>query len=182
MDSDIGERVKQKLIMYKLDDYDLLDERNKERLIRIEKYISSNIDKIDSLIKEIKELRLNKVNIANKNEIGISRKTIYNNDVINKYIDFELLYQPDVFNEIKIQNLKHQYDLINEEYNKLLINIIETKLLEYQLEQYKKEIKALVKSNETKSIIIKEKDQKIAELKNRLSIYNNISSINNKSL
>ena len=154
MDIDIVYEIKEKLKKYSVADYEKLNDKEKERLYRIQKFIHENNLKYNKLQNEIKQLKLTKVQIANSNEIGLSRKTLYNDKVVQKFIEVSIQAQDYNIKNDKLYDLQNKYNDLKEQYTKIVSNLIETNLLYEKIDKYKEAIGALTKQNENlKSII-----------------------------
>ncbi|NFQ58451.1 hypothetical protein FDF91_17110, partial [Clostridium botulinum] len=125
MEERILEIIEKKLKKYFNKSYKELDEKEKERIYKIEFFIQDNNKKCSELLEKIKELKLTKVSIANSEEIGISRKTLYNDKVIQKYIEESIKEQDDYINNNKLNDLQAKYNELKEQYTKIINNIIE---------------------------------------------------------
>lgn len=154
MDIDIVYEIKEKLKKYSVADYEKLNDKEKERLYRIQKFIHENNLKYNKLQNEIKQLKLTKVQIANSKEIGLSRKTLYNDKVVQKFIEVSIQAQDYNIKNDKLYDLQNKYNDLKEQYTKIVSNLIETNLLYEKIDKYKEAIGALTKQNENlKSII-----------------------------
>ena len=67
----IVDEIKEKLKKYSIADYDELNDKEKERLYKIQEFIHKNTVRYEQLQDELKNLRLTKVQIANAKEIGL---------------------------------------------------------------------------------------------------------------
>ena len=131
-----------------------MNDKEKERLYRIQKFIHENNLKYNKLQNEIKQLKLTKVQIANSKEIGLSRKTLYNDKVVQKFIEVSIQAQDYNIKNDKLYDLQNKYNDLKEQYTKIVSNLIETNLLYEKIDKYKEAIGALTKQNENlKSII-----------------------------
>ena len=152
----IVDEIKEKLKKYSIADYDELYDKEKERLYKIQEFIHKNTVKYEQLQYEIKNLRLTKVQIANAKEIGLSRKTLYNDKVVQKFIEASIQGQDYNIKNEKLYDLQNKYNELKEQYTKIISNLIETNLLYEKIDRYEETISALTKQNENlKSIIYK---------------------------
>ena len=150
----IVDEIKEKLKKYSIADYDELNNKEKERLYKIQEFIHKNTVKYEQLQDEIKNLRLTKVQIANAKEIGLSRKTLYNDKVVQKFIEVSIQGQNYNIKNEKLYDLQNKYNELKEQYTKIISNLIETNLLYEKIDRYEETISALTKQNENlKSII-----------------------------
>ena len=150
----IVDEIKEKLKKYSIADYDELNNKEKERLYKIQEFIHKNTVKYEQLQDEIKNLRLTKVQIANAKEIGLSRKTLYNDKVVQKFIEASIQGQDYNIKNEKLYDLQNKYNELKEQYTKIISNLIETNLLYEKIDRYEETISALTKQNENlKSII-----------------------------
>ena len=145
----IVDEIKEKLKKYSIADY-----KEKERLYKIQEFIHKNTVRYEQLQDELKNLRLTKVQIANAKEIGLSRKTLYNDKVVQKFIEVSIQGQNYNIKNEKLYDLQNKYNELKEQYTKIISNLIETNLLYEKIDRYEETISALTKQNENlKSII-----------------------------
>lgn len=150
----IVDEIKEKLKKYSIADYDELNDKEKERLYKIQEFIHKNKVRYEQLQNEIKNLRLTKVQIANAKEIGLSRKTLYNDKVVQKFIEVSIQGQNYNIKNDKLYDLQNKYNELKEQYTKIISNLIETNLLYEKIDRYEETISALTEQNENlKSII-----------------------------
>lgn len=150
----IVDEIKEKLKKYSIADYDELNNKEKERLYKIQEFIHKNTVRYEQLQDELKNLRLTKVQIANAKEIGLSRKTLYNDKVVQKFIEVSIKGQNYNIKNEKLYDLQNKYNELKEQYTKIISNLIETNLLYEKIDRYEETISALTKQNENlKSII-----------------------------
>ena len=150
----IVDEIKEKLKKYSIADYDELNDKEKERLYKIQEFIHKNTVRYEQLQDELKNLRLTKVQIANAKEIGLSRKTLYNDKVVQKFIEVSIQGQNYNIKNEKLYDLQNKYNELKEQYTKTISNLIETNLLYEKIDRYEETISALTKQNENlKSII-----------------------------
>nr|WP_302660515.1 hypothetical protein [uncultured Clostridium sp.] len=150
----IVDEIKEKLKKYSIADYDELNNKEKERLYKIQEFIHKNTVRYEQLQDELKNLRLTKVQIANAKEIGLSRKTLYNDKVVQKFIEVSIQGQNYNIKNEKLYDLQNKYNELKEQYTKIISNLIETNLLYEKIDRYEETISALTKQNENlKSII-----------------------------
>lgn len=128
----VEESIIEKLNKYLKMNYEELSDKEKERLYKIELFIQDNNKRCNELISELKQLKLTKVSISNTKEIGLSRKTLYNDKVIQKYIEKSIIEQKDYINNDKLSDLQNKYDELKEQYKKIINNIIEVNVLNYK--------------------------------------------------
>lgn len=151
---DIVDEIKEKLKKYSIADYDELNDKEKERLYKIQEFIHKNTVRYEKLQDEVKHLKLTKVQIANAKEIGLSRKTLYNDKVVQKFIEVSIQGQDYNIKNEKLYDLQNKYNELKEQYTKIISNLIETNLLYEKIDRYEETIAALTRQNENlKSII-----------------------------
>ena len=144
----VEESIIEKLNKYLKMNYEELSDKEKERLYKIELFIQDNNKRCNELISELKQLKLTKVSISNTKEIGLSRKTLYNDKVIQKYIEKSIIEQKDYINNDKLSDLQNKYDELKEQYKKIINNIIEVNVLNEKIEEYEERISSLTEQNE----------------------------------
>lgn len=165
MEERILEIIEKKLNKYFNKSYEELEEKQKDRIYNIEFFIQENNKKCCELLEKIKELKLTKVSIANSEEIGISRKTLYNDKVIQKYIEESIKEQNDYINNNKLNDLQNKYNELKEQYNKIINNIIEVNVLKIKIEECEQKISSLTQNNEELRKIIFEEKNKTSKIR-----------------
>lgn len=158
--------IKEKLEKYSIADFEKLNDKEKERLYKIESFIQTNNKEYDELIERIKHLKLTKVSISNSKEIGLSRKTLYNDKVIQKYIE-ESINEQNIYmnNNYKNNDLQNKYNELKEQYIKVIKNIIEINVLNERISEYEEMISSLSKQNEElRKIIFENNTNKIRSI------------------
>lgn len=120
-----------------------ISEKTLQRLISFEEY-TSNIEKlnIDS-IEKIKNRKMTKVSISNSPELNISRKTLYNDKTLLKYVELKLEKQVDYFNEKRIKKLQEQYHDLKLQYDKITDHLLDTSILQADILQHKERVEEL---------------------------------------
>lgn len=120
-----------------------ISEKTLQRLINFEEY-ASNVEKLNTdSIEEIKKRKMTKVSISNSPELKISRKTLYNDKILLKYVESKLEMQVDYFNETRIKTLQDQYNDLKLQYDKITDHLLDTSILQAEILQYKEKIEEL---------------------------------------
>lgn len=148
MEGEILNIIEGKLESNNLPKFETLSEKQKERINKLELFINENKKKCTSLIGEMKCLRLTKVNIANSNKVGLSRKTLYNDKILLRYIEISISEQDDYFNENKLTKLQKDFNNLKNQYDKLLENIIDNNSVKYKIKKCEEELMQLNIENE----------------------------------
>lgn len=156
--------------------FEELDSKTQKRLIETETLIENSATEIEDLINKIRKLKLSKTFVANSDSTNFTRKTIYNDGLLEKYIEKCIQDENDYFNETKLERLYEEINVLKEQYDKILDNIIYTNVLRLEVEKYKKEILRLIEEKEKLKSINNEKEIIIRNLKN-IMIANNITNI-----
>lgn len=164
MEEKIIETIEKKIKKYFNKDFEELEEKQKERIYKIESFIQDNNKKSSELLEKIKGLKLTKVSIANSEEIGISRKTLYNDKVLQKYIE-ESIKDQSYYNNNKLNDLQTKYNELKNQYNKIINNVIEVNVLKIKIEEYEQKISLLTQNNEELKKIIFEEKNKISKIR-----------------
>ncbi|MDU7364101.1 hypothetical protein [Clostridium sp.] len=144
MQSELDKKIELRLSECNLSNFSDLPEKTQKRLIQIEEYVINNESIMGRLLDEIRKLRITKSAIASSDVINISRKTIYNDDILNIYIDNIIKNQEDIFNLKKISKLETEIKDLNELNNSLVNNVINFNLLKLKLKEYEEENKSLL--------------------------------------
>lgn len=145
MDYQIIETINERLKKLNLPELNCLDKKEKERLCEIEEYVSKTKYSRSKLIKELNDLKLTKTKIAES--VGVARKTIYNNDIINQYID-ELIREERVDYEFRNEKYKEKYEELKMFYDRIVVNQVENNLMKIKNEELQKRLNELYQENE----------------------------------
>lgn len=116
---------------------------------------------------KLKGLQPNITNITSSKDVSITRKTVYNNNLLKEYIEHSIEGFPDYIKEIEMTKIKDKYLELTELYNKVIDNIIDNYNRNEEIEELKNQIKILTNENSTLRDIITEKKQKIKGSKGR---------------
>jgi hypothetical protein len=165
MDSTLEEIVQNKLEKYNLATFEGLSKKNIDRLINAEKYLQGQKKEQMQLISKIKENKLTKVSIVKAMGGNISRKTVYNNEILKKYMEKSIDDEEDYFNERKLEKLEHDLKDLQEQYDKVIDNIIEINLIKIQNKEYENELVEKFKKIDHLNSIIHENNKTIELLK-----------------
>lgn len=157
------ENIKEK-IEKRLDiNFEGLNTKQKERLILIESLLSESREKQELILQELKNSKLNKVNISEK--LKISRKTLYNDDIAKEYIDVFLKEQEERLrlgkNKIDKEILEKDYETLKIQHDKLLCNIIDLALIKEENEYLKRQVESLARQNEELRVLLYNNDKVI---------------------
>lgn len=155
----IVKEIKNKLDKYELASYDELEIKTQQRLLMIEQAISTLIINLKKSINSAKESMPNITNIIKSDQVNISRKTIYNQQILKKYIELSINDLPDYFNEKKVKSLENRLDDLNKLYYKVIDNIIDDYNKDKQIEELKKNINMLTEENNRLSQYIYEQQK-----------------------
>ncbi|MDG0029963.1 hypothetical protein MMB68_10385 [Priestia sp. Y58] len=164
MDSQITEVVAKKLEEFGLPDLNNIPQKSINRLVSVETYLQRARSEQNSLIKELKEKKITKVSIVSAQEVNISRKTLYNDQILKEYIDKSIQNESEIFNEDEISKLKLQVKELTEEYEKLLNNVIDHHLLRMENRGLQQELNDKYEEIKTWKEIDMEKENKIRVL------------------
>lgn len=159
--------VKEKLVSYDLPYWEDLDMKTQCRLLEVEDFIKKNQERATLLKEELKGLKISKVAISNSENVSFTRKTIYNDPILNKYIEQEIEGCEDYFNERKIDQLNNYIKEFKQQYEIVIKNIIDTNLMEMKIAEYKKELQYQVERNKQLQILIAEKEKNIKSLERK---------------
>ncbi|MCM3390491.1 hypothetical protein M3649_20605 [Ureibacillus chungkukjangi] len=130
-------------------DYEGLSPKLKEQLFKAEYYIQQNIEKQKEIYKEIKNNKLNILNIAEK--AGIPRSSVYKSkDTLEKYINGRIVEvdKEDILSLHRLTRQKKSLVELNEFIEKIQNHLIETEILEYRIFELEQQIKSLIISNQ----------------------------------
>lgn len=158
--------VKEKLERYNLNSLETLDKKTQARLLQTEKAIEEIETNGKILYEQLKKTKLNRVLIIDSKYTEFSRKTSYNDDTLNQYIENSIINSEDYFNEKQISKLSEDLSELKELNDNIISNIINTLILENELSEVKDTVKTLKTRNNTLLSIIKEKEEIISKLQN----------------
>lgn len=178
-DDSLRKIVDEKLTAFNMTSFDILPDKTKKRLIETEFFIQRLNKDIEKRVDLIKNDCLTRLKLSNSDITSYSRKTSYNDSVLNKYIEYSIKNEPDYFNARELNKIKNDYKLLKNLYDNLLDSIIDLENLKLQIKELEEDIISLNKDKDKLRIIIKNKDVKICELSNLLRC-NNISLLKNK--
>lgn len=161
-----------KLSQFNMDNLDKLKDKTVQRLLEIEFFIQYSNKCIAQNINEIKNNRLSMTNLEKSNIITCTRKTLYNDTIVNKYIKESIKLEEDYFNSKELKKLQADYDNLLNLNDKLLVNIIDIHELKSQIKELNKEILNLHEEKNNLYECLVEKDKEIYELKIKLKSNN----------
>lgn len=156
--------IKDKLERYQLTPFEALDKKTQERLLQTEKAIEEIETKSKMLYEQLKKIKLNRLLIVNSEYIGFSRKTSYNDEILNRYIENSINDSEDYFNEMQVNKLSEDLSELKELNDNIISNIINTLILENELNKIKDTVESLKIRNDKLLSIIKEKEGIIRNL------------------
>ncbi|MEW9502156.1 hypothetical protein [Jeotgalibacillus marinus] len=137
-------RINDILVQNELPSTSEIPEKTLQRLINFEEF-SYNVEKLNAdSIERIKKRKMTKVSISNAPELNISRKTLYNDKILLKYVEAKIEKQDDHFNELKIKKLKDQYHELKLQYDKITDHLLDNSILQAEILQYKERIDELI--------------------------------------
>jgi len=159
--------IEEKLLSFSMNSFAHYDKKTQERLVEIEQAWNDIHDKNEQLYLQLKGSLLNRSKLLEHESISFSRKTSYNDSIINVYIDNLISLIPDYFNEDNLESLKKQVVDLQMMYNNVLRQNISTILLQQEIEEFKKLVKT--KDNRIYALheIINEKDKIIMNMSNQ---------------
>ncbi|MED3927971.1 hypothetical protein P4594_23275 [Priestia megaterium] len=175
----LKEKVQEKLLQINKISFDDLDLKTKERLMEVERFIQEREKEAEELIRRIQELKITKTSITNSNSTHFTRKTLYNDLILNEYVNYSIEKSEGYFNEGKIKRLQQQINDIKNQYNKVLSHITKSTVLELQVEKLKEELEYMLSKNDKLHELIVEKDVTIRVLKEKTRS-DNISRLQKK--
>ncbi|KZL89420.1 hypothetical protein [Clostridium magnum] len=165
-----------KLKNYGLSLFDELDNKSQERLIQIEEFIIKNREEVENYILQAKKLKLSISSVADSQDTKFTRKTVYNDAILKKFLEKSIEDEPDYFNEMKLKKLTEKLGALKEQYDKVINNILDVKILDLTIKEYKKEINRLCDINQGLNSVLSEKERTIQYLKsNNKHVLDNIN-------
>ncbi|MGL5822398.1 MAG: hypothetical protein ACRCYE_12405 [Sarcina sp.] len=148
-----------------------IPEKSLKRIILVEKIINEVEVENNTLLNKIKGNELTISFFARDKKLGITRKSIYSDKYLLEYLNFKISEKQDYMNLKKIDYLNEKYAMLEEDYNKILDNMINRFDIKMQVETYKDTIEALVEENKQLDELVKEKQETINNLNNDLKSY-----------
>ncbi|WP_281975000.1 hypothetical protein [Halobacillus litoralis] len=141
---EVIKRINDILVQNELPSTSEIPEKTLHRLIDFEEY-ACNVEKLNAdNIEGIKKRKMTKVSISNALELNISRKTLYNDKILLKYVEAKIEKQGDYFNELKIKKLKDQYHDLKSQYDKITDHLLDNSILQAEILQYKERVEELI--------------------------------------
>lgn len=144
------ESVKRNLSNYKMEPLENHSIKTQQRILLFEEYAHSVDIQRYELVEQLRRLKLSTVSFFKSNTIGVTRKTIYNDEALKEYMDNRIKNQRDYLGENKIKALNITLNEYKEKNQKLQDNLVLQELLQIENDKLKKELK--------------EKDNKIEDL------------------
>jgi hypothetical protein len=172
----IEQRIKEKLFEIKGPLFEELDCKAQGRLKEVEMEINRREQECEQIIKTISNLKITKSAIANSNQTSFTRKTLYNDSILNQYVDYSINQENDYFNDRKLTYLKKQHTDLKSQYEKVLFHLTENNVLELEIKKLKEEIGYLSDRSKVLEEKLIEKDIKIRNLQKNIE-HNNLMLI-----
>lgn len=171
-DNILKDIVNAKLYSFNMESLDKLENKTVKRILETEFFIQYSNKRISDSIDEIKSNLISITNLAKSDIITCSRKTLYNDKVLNKYIEKSAEIETDYFNSKELKKVQNNYNDLSNLYDKLLVNIIDIYELKSQIKELNKEILNLHEEKNNLYECLVEKDKEIYELKMKLKSNN----------
>lgn len=171
-DNILKDIVNAKLYSFNMESLDKLENKTVKRILETEFFIQYSNKRISDNIDEIKSNLISITNLAKSDIITCSRKTLYNDKVLNKYIEKSAEIETDYFNSKELKKVQNNYNDLSNLYDKLLVNIIDIYELKSQIKELNKEILNLHEEKNNLYECLVEKDKEIYELKMKLKSNN----------
>ena len=171
-DNILKDIVNAKLYSFNMESLDKLENKTVKRILETEFFIQYSNKRISDNIDEIKSNLISITNLAKSDIITCSRKTLYNDKVLNNYIEKSAEIETDYFNSKELKKVQNNYNDLSNLYDKLLVNIIDIYELKSQIKELNKEILNLHEEKNNLYECLVEKDKEIYELKMKLKSNN----------
>lgn len=146
-------------------------EKSLNRILKAEKIINDIEVENQELLQKIKDNEINISFFANNKKLGITRKSIYLDKYLLEFLNYKIKNKKDYLNINKVEKLERQLEEFNEEYYKIVDNIIDVFDIRMQSETYQKTVEELLEENKKLKNVIKEKQRVINNLNNELKSY-----------
>lgn len=148
-----------------------IPQKSLNRILKAEEIISDTEMENKELVQSIKKNELNISFFANNKKLGITRKSIYLDRYLLEFLNHRIKSKKDYLNIKRVEELEKKIEDLNEEYYKVIDNIIDIFDLKIQSESYQKTIEELLEENKKLRNVIKEKQVTINNLNNELKSY-----------
>ncbi|ENZ03428.1 hypothetical protein HMPREF1092_00615 [Clostridium thermobutyricum] len=148
-----------------------IPQKSLDRILKAEEIINNVELENQKLVQNIEKNEINISFFANDKKLGITRKSIYLDKYLLKFLNYRIKNKKDYLNVNKIEKLEKNIEDLNEEYYKVIDNIIDVFDLRMQSETYQKTIEELLEENKKLRNVVKEKQITINNLNNELKSY-----------
>ncbi|MGL6173657.1 MAG: hypothetical protein ACRC1P_03525 [Cellulosilyticaceae bacterium] len=159
------ENIKQRLKEYNMLPYEKISPKTQDRLLEVQRVINEKEEKRQKAIAMIEEAKITKSDIVGSEAISFSRKTLYNDEVLNLYLE-NVIKNEIEYKDLKedLKDMKEKNKKLKEEYDLLLENIIDQYDIECELKKIKEQHATLQKRQFEFLDLINEKEDMIKEL------------------
>ena len=171
MDCLINEVIKDNINDIEELNYDDIPEKSLDRIVKVEEIIQELEKNNDILLESIKNNKLSISFFAEDKRIGITRRSIYADESLLKYINKRVQEQKDYFNLERLKYVTEKNELLQEEYNKAMDNIIDTFDIKMNTENFKENINELLEENNKLREMVKTQQKTINNLNNEMKSY-----------
>lgn len=171
MDYLINEIIKDNISDIKELNYDYIPKKSLDRIVKVEKIIQELKKNNNMLLESIKNNKLSVSYFAEDKKLGITRRSIYADEYLIKYINKKVEEQEDYFNFGRLKYANEKNELLQEEYNKVMDNIIDNFDIKMNIENLKTNINELLEENNKLRDMVKVQQKTINHLNNELKSY-----------
>lgn len=167
---EIEKIVRDKLERFGLGALEAVESRQLRQLLDIEAFIKHRIEIRDQSIRTYKENQITKKAIADSPDVKLTRKTIYNSELLNKYVEksIEECDNMELIDSNRIKEIVSQNERIKEQYDKMVGDLIYKTNLENTVEVYHDEINSLKKKIDILNAEVQAKNKEIRRLQQLL--------------
>lgn len=138
------DRINSILIQEGLPSSSEIPKKTLQRILDFERY-AGNIEFQNGVaIEDMKKRKMTKLAVSKSSKLNISRKTLYNDKILLKYVETRIEKQPDHFNEKKIKRLQDQNRELKLQYNKITDHLLDTSILQAEILQHQEKIEELI--------------------------------------
>lgn len=121
-----------------------IPEKTLQRIIDFERYAKNIASQNDMAIEGLKQRKMTKLSVSQSGKIIFSRKTLYNDKILLKYVESRIEKQSDYFNEQRIKRLQEHNQVLKSQYDKITNRLLDTSILQAELLQHKEKIEELI--------------------------------------
>lgn len=137
------ENIDSMLVQFGLPSSSEIPKKTIQRIIDFERYAGNVELQNDMAIEGLKKRKMTKLSVSKSDEVNVSRKTLYNDKILLKYVESRIKIQPDYLNEKKIKRLQDHNQELKSQYDKITDHLLDTSILQAEILQHQEKIEEL---------------------------------------